>query len=785
MKRTFKSNVSDSSSDSAEEKETTDGDKSDPEEQADLRVPESENFSGSIEASFSDVDDIIDNDSIVAPPSHVEFSPPRVIVSVDSAPNPDWDAQSSSLDVLVGTDIQSELLRQRAESTRGGPDGTEPHPDFGKETKKSVTTEGADPQSASQANEDVQEIDKRVLPSVSDDEEEASSSRKTFSQRFSRESVCFHKINFEEESVFMCPESSSTRSGPDGNIYKITTISTPLFAILKRKSKPGFYPANVKIEPDAHQTPSERINPPVTSEHYPCTDEHLDLETQGTESCGSPTRAHHHPGPVPEDNSSSSSCEDMFSISSDLDKWTPEVLTETDGTEEDDNITETLPKLPNETMNLYEPVKAVKYNQLHLVQPSGSGLRTHVGSPRPRSCPTVTQETSADIKVSTRAASLPNMTLQSSFEEFTPDFTDDEDDEAFRFRCSGPGLYQCRETGLVFDMKAEGDVFYRMVPWNRILLSQHHKKPAGPLFDLTCQQHSVAQLHLPHCEVRSTGGAEHLSVAHVDHEGLEFIRPEQITETHIVINITGFSAFGNVKDVDSPADPVRALVLLFYKLPAEPDADHLINVLLLPKNVAIGDVLRFRKKLDRDETFLETPPHCKLQPQQAYTLSTGSGDDSVLVQPTEAEFDQESYDNYLPTFQVVYKSLMKHMKLFLRDSSSASVWERRVCLSSFGINRSCGSTRQIHRPDEQLSETRISFIDGISGPVLQSLLDKLLESKVLCDSERETAEEERNRRDKARFVIDTVRRKGEAAGSEMIHFLCELDPFLCEHLGFM
>uniref|UniRef100_A0A3B3XR26 CARD domain-containing protein n=1 Tax=Poecilia mexicana TaxID=48701 RepID=A0A3B3XR26_9TELE len=36
-----------------------------------------------------------------------------------------------------------------------------------------------------------------------------------------------------------------------------------------------------------------------------------------------------------------------------------------------------------------------------------------------------------------------------------------------------------------------------------------------------------------------------------------------------------------------------------------------------------------------------------------------------------------------------------------------------------------------------IKETRTRIIDGISEPVLQSLLDKLLEKKVLSDSERE------------------------------------------------
>ncbi|XP_019207964.1 uncharacterized protein LOC109197425 [Oreochromis niloticus] len=101
------------------------------------------------------------------------------------------------------------------------------------------------------------------------------------------------------------------------------------------------------------------------------------------------------------------------------------------------------------------------------------------------------------------AASSPDMRLK----EFTPDISaDGSDDETYLFQCSCAGLYQCSVTGLVFDMKAEGDVVYRTVPWNMRLLTRHHKKPAGPLFDIKCQQQSVCQLHLPHCEIISTGG---------------------------------------------------------------------------------------------------------------------------------------------------------------------------------------------------------------------------------------------------------------------------------------
>ncbi|XP_019208939.1 uncharacterized protein LOC106096757 [Oreochromis niloticus] len=123
---------------------------------------------------------------------------------------------------------------------------------------------------------------------------------------------------------------------------------------------------------------------------------------------------------------------------------------------------------------------------------------------------------------STQAASSPDMKLK----EFTPAITaDDSDDETYLFQCSSAGLYQCSVTGLVFVMKGEGDVVYRTVPWYRRLLAQHHKKPAGPLFDIKCQQQSVCQLHLPHCELISTGGGQFLQVAHVHDERVEFIPP--------------------------------------------------------------------------------------------------------------------------------------------------------------------------------------------------------------------------------------------------------------------
>ncbi|CAB1344199.1 unnamed protein product, partial [Coregonus sp. 'balchen'] len=63
-------------------------------------------------------------------------------------------------------------------------------------------------------------------------------------------------------------------------------------------------------------------------------------------------------------------------------------------------------------------------------------------------------------------------------------------------------------------MEGEGEVLYRTVPWDRRLLAQSGKRPAGPLFNIDCPQKSVCQLHLPHCQIHSGGGCDFLSVAH-------------------------------------------------------------------------------------------------------------------------------------------------------------------------------------------------------------------------------------------------------------------------------
>ncbi|XP_045065226.1 uncharacterized protein LOC121546313 [Coregonus clupeaformis] len=272
----------------------------------------------------------------------------------------------------------------------------------------------------------------------------------------------------------------------------------------------------------------------------------------------------------------------------------------------------------------------------------------------------------------------------SSPDEFTPEIHDQDNRREYQFQCPSAGLFQCSITGLVFRMEGEGEVLYRTVPWNRRLLAQSGKRPAGPLFKFTCLKGSVCELHLPHCEIHSEGGCDFLSVAHVtDDDSTEFLHPHETTETHVILNINGFSKYGITKDKEAPVSPIRGLVLLFYQLPDDTN-NSTLNVLLLPRNVDIDEVCKTRRRRNGDrEIYIEKNPNCRLTPDQKYTLFTDLTDEHH-IDPKEAEFvDYDSYTNYMPTFQLDLQTVIKKVNLVLKEHDGPEnerVWDRLVLL---------------------------------------------------------------------------------------------------------
>ncbi|XP_037630614.1 caspase-1-like isoform X2 [Sebastes umbrosus] len=86
--------------------------------------------------------------------------------------------------------------------------------------------------------------------------------------------------------------------------------------------------------------------------------------------------------------------------------------------------------------------------------------------------------------------------------------------------------------------------------------------------------------------------------------------------------------------------------------------------------------------------------------------------------------------------------------------------------------------------DKELARVRSKFVEKVSNALLKELLDDLLGDGVLNDGQKDSIlEENSNRADKARGLIDMVRRKGEKACRMLIAHLHSRDLMLYSELG--
>ncbi|XP_051259235.1 uncharacterized protein LOC127365297 [Dicentrarchus labrax] len=273
------------------------------------------------------------------------------------------------------------------------------------------------------------------------------------------------------------------------------------------------------------------------------------------------------------------------------------------------------------------------------------------------------------------------MNIDTAVVEITPEVL--EDANMFRLRCKQPGVFRCSLTGLL--LEGFGDVVYQTVPWDLDFLSSKGLRPAGPLFRFTLLTGSFHRLHLPHCQLLSDGRQHFLSVAHITGDSMDLITPGQVTDSHVIVDISSFSCFGLLSLAPS-GSAISGLVLLFSLTPTlwstlvvlkcltnkvgldwigfSQLTDCLLYVLMLPRNVCLTQVRKEWKQRITAE-YVETIPDCELIPNQTYKLS---GQPVTLIQPESSKFvNFGDYHSFLPSFQVELATDVRRVELQLRS----------------------------------------------------------------------------------------------------------------------
>ncbi|XP_033978155.1 caspase recruitment domain-containing protein 8-like [Trematomus bernacchii] len=303
-------------------------------------------------------------------------------------------------------------------------------------------------------------------------------------------------------------------------------------------------------------------------------------------------------------------------------------------------------------------------------------------------------------------------------ESFSPELTTES---SYRFRCPGPGEFQCDSTGLVFVMAQEAELLYRTVPWEESLLQSHGKKPAGPLFDVkSSDEAAVCQLHLPHSETEEVLLLDGLlSVVHITDEGLSILEPLEVTRTHVVVKVPHLSLFGLVWNIIKRVLLLRVegKILVFLRPPVS--EEQTLDVHLLQKNVPKKEVADQHKPA----VNITISTDCELELYKGYSVHCEP--EGFYIQPKSKRFVSSFGPDYDPTFQVSLTTSTKRVDLKLKDLGGNEVWSYRVSL-----------------------EART-----------------------------------KPKNDGAREVVDAVRNKGAAASRVLINALRELDPYLYSYLN--
>ncbi|KAK2835121.1 hypothetical protein Q5P01_015605 [Channa striata] len=264
--------------------------------------------------------------------------------------------------------------------------------------------------------------------------------------------------------------------------------------------------------------------------------------------------------------------------------------------------------------------------------------------------------------------------------EATPETHDDGN--MFRLVSQQPGVSRCHLTGLL--LEGFGDVVYEMVPWDLDFLSSKGLRPAGPLYRFRVLKGSFHRLYLPHCQLLQDSGQHFLSVVHITKDHMDLMSPVEVTDSHVIVNVSSFSCFGLVTKAAYVA-PINGLVLLFSM-----STNSSLFVLLLPRNVSLTQVQREWKRRIGAE-YVEVIPDCELIPNQTYKLS---GKPVAFIQPESSKFvNYSDYNNFLPSFQVQLADGVSQVELQLKSeeaphsliawlfgSTNRVVWSRTVQL---------------------------------------------------------------------------------------------------------
>ncbi|XP_045578992.1 uncharacterized protein isoform X3 [Salmo salar] len=354
----------------------------------------------------------------------------------------------------------------------------------------------------------------------------------------------------------------------------------------------------------------------------------------------------------------------------------------------------------------------------------------------------------------------------------------------FRHR-TPKGSYECTVSGLRW--LCERDVilkyhFRNWEPYSQLLKDMQYTQ-GGPLLDITMELGELEEVHLPHFVCLGTNPSlrNEMKILHVEEHGVSLEEVHEVTRFHAKILHPKFSAFSVILRLLSWKVDVHCELMLYLTVMKE---SLIPRLYLFPSNPGQIQAVEEQEKFQGSSRILISRPEQSFKLNSSFRLNIPC---STAINPQRIHLIHR--DTTPSFFRAVVKMTGIDIEMELFSDDERTVWKEIVLRDEYYQNQGVvlwaggpAESSLTGSPEQQLRSVRTEFVKRVSGPVLDGLLDGLLQQTVINQEEMESVRVIAERAEKARVIIDMVLRKGNESSSRMINLLGELDPCLCSLL---
>ncbi|XP_037697719.1 NACHT, LRR and PYD domains-containing protein 1b allele 3-like [Choloepus didactylus] len=267
----------------------------------------------------------------------------------------------------------------------------------------------------------------------------------------------------------------------------------------------------------------------------------------------------------------------------------------------------------------------------------------------------------------------------------------------FLLKVDTEGVYQCTETGLIFEVNKKVDIKYCVLSWSKY--ADLIVKPwivGGPLFDVKCDPASLTSIQFPHSLCLGHRDANMMfKVFHVKSSGATLEYTVDHSATHVKWHVSSLSPVGPVIQSEE-AVYHHGAVILYKTIDHNPSLSFRVYIATNNESF-IKDISKSVKHSSKRFMKIDKPPVCQklLQNGKKYRLIS---EPEAEITPEEIEFVDGSLLKLKSYIEVYLEQPVEFKLLLVEMDSEEIVWKAKL--------RECDWVQ--HDQNQKIPKTSIS-----------------------------------------------------------------------------